>query len=66
MAVLVMRDPWFSFFSFTGYFYLTVLPSGRARVLGVLAIATITGTSQNDGLPSASGPALALKPAGGG
>src|ERR1700751_4358645 len=28
MAILVFRDPWFGFFTFTGYFYVVELPPG--------------------------------------
>jgi signal transduction histidine kinase len=55
MATLVIRDPWFGFFTFTGYFFVFWLATGRVRLLGVLAVATITGTSQNGGLPKHAG-----------
>ena len=55
MAALVIRDPWFGFFTFTGYFFVFWLPGRRWRVLGVCAVATITGTSQNGGLPWTGG-----------
>jgi signal transduction histidine kinase len=55
MATLVIRDPWFGFYTFTGYFFVFWLPSGRWRLLGVCAVATITGTSQNGGLPQHGG-----------
>jgi signal transduction histidine kinase len=51
MALLVLRAPWYGFFTFTGYLYAFYLPSGRARVAGVALIALITATSQNGGLP---------------
>jgi signal transduction histidine kinase len=51
MAVLVIRIPWFGFFTFTGYFYAYYLPLGWQRLLGVGAVALVTGTSQNGGLP---------------
>ena len=50
-TVLVVRDPWFGFFTFTGYFYVFVLPLGLRRQLGVLWIAVLTGTSQAGGFP---------------
>lgn len=55
MAALVVRDPWFGFFTFTGYFFVFWLPGRRWRVLGVCAIAIITGTSQSGGLPWTGG-----------
>ena len=51
MAFLVIRTPWFGFFTFTGYFYAYYLPFGWQRLLGVAAVALVTGTSQNGGLP---------------
>jgi signal transduction histidine kinase len=51
MALLVLRAPWYGFFTFTGYLYAFYLPTGRARVAGVALIALITATSQNGGLP---------------
>jgi signal transduction histidine kinase len=55
MAALVIRDPWFGFFTFTGYFFVFYLPERRWRILGVVAVAAITGTSQNGGLPWTGG-----------
>jgi signal transduction histidine kinase len=49
-ATLVVRDPVFGFFSWTGYFLAARLP-GRWKIPGVLAVAAITGTSQTGGLP---------------
>jgi signal transduction histidine kinase len=51
MALLVLRAPWYGFFTFTGYLYAFYLPAGRPRALGVATIALITATSQNGGLP---------------
>lgn len=51
MAILVFRDPWFGFFTFTGYFYAIELPSGTWRVLGVATVAVLTGSSQAGGFP---------------
>ncbi|HEY2551129.1 MAG TPA: sensor histidine kinase [Streptosporangiaceae bacterium] len=50
-TVLIVRDPWFGFFTFTGYFYVFVLPVGLWRQLGVFWIALLTGTSQSGGFP---------------
>jgi uncharacterized membrane protein len=51
MAILVFRDPWFGFFTFTGYFYAVELPPGLWRVLGVAAVAILTGSSQRAASP---------------
>ena len=51
MALLVLRAPWYGFFTFTGYFFAFYLPGSRARLAGVALIALITATSQNGGLP---------------
>jgi len=51
MALLVLRAPWYGFFTFTGYLYAFYLPPGRPRAAGVALIALITATSQNGGLP---------------
>jgi signal transduction histidine kinase len=57
MAVMVARDPWSGFFTFTAYYYAGQLPSRVWRVLGVMAVATLTGTSQAGGFgTAASGP----------
>jgi signal transduction histidine kinase len=51
MAVLVIRAPIYGFFTFTGYFFTYWLPLGKWRVLGVTAVAVLTATSQDGGLP---------------
>ena len=51
MAVLVVRAPIYGFFTFTGYFFTYWLPLGKWRVLGVMAVAILTATSQDGGLP---------------
>ena len=51
MAVLVVRAPIYGFFTFTGYFFTYWLPLGKWRVLGVMAVAVLTATSQDGGLP---------------
>lgn len=53
MTVLVIRDPWFGFFTFTGYFFALRIPPGRWRLLAVLAVALLTGTSQAGGFATA-------------
>jgi signal transduction histidine kinase len=60
MALLVIRTPWFGFFTFTGYFYAYYLPLGWPRLLGVGAVALVTGTSQNGGLPQDTAGAIAF------
>ena len=54
MTVMVIRDPWFGFFTFTGYFFVTRLPYGAWRVLAVSAVAVITGSSQAGGFATAA------------
>jgi signal transduction histidine kinase len=51
MTILVFRDPWFGFFTFTGYLYAVELPPGLWRVLGVATVAVLTGSSQAGGFP---------------
>ncbi len=60
MAVLVITDPWFGFFSFTAYFFVYTLSAGLLRVLGVVVVAVITATSQSGGLPGHTPSALVL------
>jgi signal transduction histidine kinase len=50
MAALVIRAPWYGFFTFTGYFSVELLPR-RWQPVGVFAVAIVTGTSQNGGVP---------------
>jgi signal transduction histidine kinase len=51
MFALVLLAPWYGFFTWTGYLSVILLPD-RFKPLGVLAVAAVTGTSQNGGLPS--------------
>ena len=53
MTVLVIRDPWFGFYTFTGYFFALRIPPGRWRLLAVSAVALLTGTSQAGGFATA-------------
>jgi signal transduction histidine kinase len=53
MTAMIVADPWFGFFTFTGYFYAGRLPAAAWRVLGVIAVAVLTGTSQAGGFPTA-------------
>jgi signal transduction histidine kinase len=57
MAVMVIRAPWFGFFAWTGYLQLGYAQTGYAlhgrwRLVGGVAVAVVTATSQNGGLPS--------------
>ena len=60
MAVLAVRSPIFGFFTFTGYFFTFWLPRGRWRMIGVAAVAIVTATAQDDGLPKPTVQAFAL------
>lgn len=59
MAGLVVVAPWYGFFTFTGYFWVILLPQ-RVWPLGVVAVAIVTATSQNGGLPDGSGESIAV------
>ncbi len=52
-AVLVLNDPVYGFFSWTGYIWIYRVLHDNWRIPGLLAVATITGTSQHGGLPGA-------------
>jgi signal transduction histidine kinase len=60
MTVLVVRDPWFGFFTFTGYVFVTGIPQGRWRLLGIAAVAVLTGTSQAGGFGTAASGSVGL------
>jgi signal transduction histidine kinase len=60
MAVLAIRSPIFGFFTFTGYFFTFWLPEGRWRMVGVAAVAVVTATAQDGGLPKPTVQAFAL------
>jgi ABC-type Na+ transport system ATPase subunit NatA len=53
-AVLVLNDPVYGFYSWTGYLWIFRVLDGHWRVPALLAVATITGTSQHGGAPSRS------------
>src|ERR1022692_731866 len=53
MALLVIRSPWFGFFTFTGYFYAYYIPVGRWRLLPFPAGARVTGKPKG-GRPAAA------------
>jgi signal transduction histidine kinase len=53
MAALVILDPTFGFFTWTGYSWtFRLVRPERWRVAGIIATAAITGTSQHGGLPN--------------
>jgi signal transduction histidine kinase len=54
MAALVVNDPLFGFFSWSGYIWTYRVLCGNWRVAGIAATALITGTSQHGGLPASS------------
>jgi signal transduction histidine kinase len=54
-AVLVSIDGWFGFFSFTGYFLAFWAARGSWRAIAVIAVAVLTGTAQNGGVPGVAG-----------
>ncbi|HEX4831033.1 MAG TPA: sensor histidine kinase, partial [Trebonia sp.] len=49
MLTMILADPWFGFFTFTGYFYAGRLPYAAWRIAGIAAVAVLTGTSQAGG-----------------
>jgi len=51
MAFMVLRNPIFGIYTWTGYVFVYTLPLGRWRQLGALAVAITTATSQDGGLP---------------
>src|SRR5690348_6563968 len=59
MAALVLVAPWYGFFTFTGYFWVVLLPQ-RAWPPAVVAVAAVTGTSQSGGLPDGSGESIGI------
>jgi len=54
MTVMIVANPAYGFFTFTGYYYAGRLPVPAWRVLGVIAIAVLTGTSQAGGFTTAA------------
>ena len=48
---MVLRNPLFGIYSWTGYIFVYTLPLGRWRLLGALAVAVTSATSQDGGLP---------------
>ncbi len=53
-AVLVLNNPIYGFFSWTGYIWIYRALDGRWRIAGLLVVAMVTGTSQHGGLPGPS------------
>ena len=51
MAVLVIRDPWFGFFTPAGYFYAFRLLPWPRELAGIAAVAAVAGISQASGIP---------------
>jgi signal transduction histidine kinase len=60
MTLMIIRNPWFGFFTWTGYIYAIRLPLGPWRLLGVAAVAILTGTSQAGGFSTAAMGAVGL------
>jgi signal transduction histidine kinase len=54
MAALVVVDPIYGFFSWTGYLWSFRVLHGHWRIAGILATAAVTGTSQHGGVPASS------------
>ena len=55
MAALVIVNPTFGFFTWTGYIWtFTLVQAERWRAAGITATAVITGTSQHGGLPNST------------
>lgn len=50
MAILVIRDPWFGFFTPAGYLYAFRLLPWPGRLLGIAAVAMVAGTAQASGM----------------
>jgi signal transduction histidine kinase len=50
MAILVVRDPWFGFFSAAGYFYAFRLLPWPWEMAGIAAVAVVAGTAQSTGI----------------
>src|SRR5215475_13065401 len=60
MMALVIRDPWFGFFTPAGYFYAFGLLPWPARLFGVGAVAVVAGTAQASGIPKTTPVGVAL------
>jgi signal transduction histidine kinase len=51
MAILVIRDPWFGFFTPAGYIYAFAVLRWPWQLAGVAAVALVAGTAQASGVP---------------
>jgi signal transduction histidine kinase len=49
-AVLVVRDPWFGFFTVPGYLFAFAILRWPWRLAGVTAVALVAGTAQSNGV----------------
>jgi signal transduction histidine kinase len=49
MTTMIALDPWFGFFTYSGYFLVYKLPFTSWRVLGIIVVAVLTGSSQVGG-----------------
>ena len=54
MTVMIALSPWFGFFTFTGYFWVAEFPHASWRVLAVVAVAVLTGSSEAGGFATAA------------
>ena len=56
MAALVLRNPLFGFFTWTGYIWASLIfkRGARARLSAYAPVAVIIATSQHGGLPTGS------------
>jgi signal transduction histidine kinase len=54
MTALVLRDPIYGFYTWTGYIWGAVVFAARWRLLVYAPVAVITATSQHGGLPTGS------------
>ncbi|MCO6007248.1 sensor histidine kinase [Actinoallomurus purpureus] len=51
MAILVVRDPWFGFFTPAGYFYSFRFFSWPSELAAISGVAIVAGTAQASGIP---------------
>ncbi|HWF55371.1 MAG TPA: sensor histidine kinase [Solirubrobacteraceae bacterium] len=59
-AALVIRSPIYGFWGFTGYFWVGQIMYGRARYVGLVAVAACEALSQTGGAPKLDAGALTL------
>lgn len=60
MMVLVIRNPWFGFFTPAGYFYAFHLLPWPSELVGVGAVAVVAGTAQASGIDKTTPLGVAL------